>query len=142
MSCIQQGMSNKCVCKNCNNKMGINNISHLNQPISEVNFDHLMQSHLEPIKDRLDNIEKHTQSDWKISYYEPPKYYKHGQEFNYPYKYRNYDNIWFHNEGGDFGGHSLYENPYVGPRNTRINPYAYGPHIPYYHRISYNNPYA
>jgi len=140
MSCIQHGLSNKCVCKNCNNKQGLNNnLNTQNKNITEVDFTTVTRNDIKPIIDRLANLERH-QTDYKDSFYEPPAYNKHGQEFNYPYKFRNQDNIWFHNEGGDFGGHSLYENPYVGPRNTYINQYAYGPQIPYFHKKSHSNP--
>lgn len=155
MSCIQHGLSNKCVCKNCNKTMGLNkNLNELNKNVKEVDFISVTHDDIKPIVDRLSKLEKHYQTDYKTfdgdqkdigvykdSFYEPPSYYKHGQEFNYPYKFRNQDNIWFHNEGGDFGGHSLYKNPYVGPRNTYINQYAYGPQIPYYNKKSHSNPY-
>ena len=142
MSCIQHGLSNKCVCKNCNKTMGLNkNLNQWNQKIPEVNFNSVISNReIQPIVDRIAKLEKHYQTNYKDSFYEPPAYTKHGQEFNYPYKFRNQDNIWFHNEGGDFGGHSLYENPYVGPRGTYINQYAYGPQIPYYSKKNHSNP--
>lgn len=139
--CMQHGSLNKCICTNCNKITGINNnLNHLNKSVSEVDFTTLPRNDIRPIIDRLDKLEKHYQTNYKNSFYEPPSYYQNGQEFNYPYKFRNQDNIWFHNEGGDFGGHSLYENPYTGPRNTLINNYAYGSHIPYFDKQSKTNP--
>lgn len=142
--CIQHGLSNKCVCNNCNNKMSMNNLSKYNQNVPEVNFNHyITESSIQPFINRLEKLEnKQYQTDYnyKKSFYEPPAYYDYGQEFNYPYKHRNQTNMWFHNEGGDFGGHSLYENPFVGPRNTYINQYAHGPNVPYYSKKSHSNP--
>jgi len=128
--CIQQEISNKCICKKCNETMGYsNNLNHYNKSVPEISFSENTNQNV----NSLERLEKNMIKDdnYEKSFYRPPVFHENGQEYNYPYKYRNHDNIWFHNEGGDFGGHSLYENPFVGPRNSDINKYAYGSRIPY-----------
>lgn len=125
MSCIQHGLSNKCVCENCNKTMGCHNdINKWNKSVQEIDFNHILkkvQSDKSTRRSMSCDICNKPNEQYKKSFYEPPRYYENGQEFNYPYKFRNQNNMWFHNEGGDFGGHSLYENPNICPRGSQIN---------------------
>jgi hypothetical protein len=132
LQCVQNGTTFKCYCLNCKHSQNMyttnnpdNSLNSLNKPVEEIDFQHnpyFPNAHkiLKRIRRRLNRLE-----DSHDSLY-------------YDFYQRRSGSRNLHLEGGDFGGHSLYENPYVGDRNLYYNHPDYGrTYFPYIQKFNH-----